>query len=161
MLHVLRLLINVTNGFEPCSTNLSNSGAIQVLVQNFVQFYYHTRNYSPEDSGLEVQSFSGVQPMQWTKANSRSDSGLSFDMSSQETASTNCASASLDKENSLHPGPVTTGNVSFAREIEIDNDANGWYDILLLSLGLLINMLETSPHCREHITSTGKWNHTV
>ncbi|KAF9285434.1 hypothetical protein BGZ68_003853, partial [Mortierella alpina] len=50
MLHTLRLLINVTNGNEPCCDGLSQGGSIPVLVQNFVQFYGHCRNYRPEES---------------------------------------------------------------------------------------------------------------
>ncbi|KAK3828576.1 MAG: hypothetical protein J3Q66DRAFT_15084 [Benniella sp.] len=117
MLHILRLLINVTNGFERCGTHLANSGSIQVLVQNFVQFYHHCRNYCPEYPDLELDP---SEP-KWIKTSSRQ---------------------------------VAFESLSLTKEVEIENDANGWYDMLLLSLGLLINILETSPHSRELITST-------
>ncbi|KAF9936542.1 hypothetical protein BGZ65_002300 [Modicella reniformis] len=141
MLHVLRLLVNVTNGFESCCTVLTNSGSIQVLVQNFVQFYHHCRNYNPEDLGMEPHLFSGSQPKQWTKAASRSDSGLSFDMSSQGAACTDSTSASDGEEDPLyqsHVGQTVTGNLNSIREVKIDNDANGWYRIGLQGNRLLI-----------------------
>ncbi|KAG0234120.1 hypothetical protein BGX31_004672, partial [Mortierella sp. GBA43] len=149
MLHVLRLLINVTNRFEPCSTSLADSGLIQVLVQNFVQFYHHSRNYDPQDLVLEPQEWTIEQSVQWAKA------GSSFNIVSGETTNKNANDSTLEKQNLLHPKTAVTESGSSVRATEIDNDANGWYDILLLSLGLLINILEISPHCREHITHSG------
>ncbi|KAF9433262.1 hypothetical protein BGZ76_009681 [Entomortierella beljakovae] len=50
MLHVLQLLINITNGEEACCEALSQSGSIHVLVQNIIQFYCHCRNYNPDET---------------------------------------------------------------------------------------------------------------
>jgi hypothetical protein len=91
----------------------------------------------------------------WIKTSSRSDSGLAFDTFSQDSIFANSAIESPDEEKSPPPRQVAFES-SLTKEVEIENDANGWYDMLLLSLGLLINILETSPHCRELITSTGK-----
>ncbi|KAG0002456.1 hypothetical protein BGZ80_005718 [Entomortierella chlamydospora] len=140
MLHVLRLLINVTNGYEPCCENLNQSGSIQILIQNFIQFYSHCRNYNPEEANAEVQPVLSSE-MQRASESSLLNTGLG--MISQDTMETYIEGTNIDID-----GPSTS---SFPT-IKIENDANGWYDILLLSIGLLINMLETNPERREQIT---------
>ncbi|KAF9153063.1 hypothetical protein BGX20_005003 [Mortierella sp. AD010] len=142
MLHVLRLLINVTNGYEPCCENLNHSGSIQILIQNFIQFYSHCRNYNPEEANAEVQPVLSSE-MQRASESSLVNTGLG--MISQDTMETYIEGTNIDID-----GPSTS---SFPT-IKIENDANGWYDILLLSIGLLINMLETNPERREQITRT-------
>ncbi|KAF9102560.1 hypothetical protein BGX29_004437 [Mortierella sp. GBA35] len=167
MLHALRLLINVTNGFEPCCENLAQSGSISVLTQNIIQFYGHCRNYNPGESdmattmeGAIIGAGSKQDPMDegerihWTRADSRSDSGLSFEMMTpgatpsrrdEFKSSTDDLEAALKAEGLL-------SNRLVEKEVKIENDANGWYDILLLSIGLLINMLETNVRRRKQLT---------
>ncbi|KAG0369292.1 hypothetical protein BGZ54_010388, partial [Gamsiella multidivaricata] len=152
MLHTLRLLINVTNGFEPCCDNLAQSGSIAILVQNFVQFYSQCRNYNPERQDTEPLSSADVNKIQWTMIDSRSDSGLSFQMLPQDDAASCCVTAGTLDLDFPQPSLDATLNASHRRETIIENDANGWYDILLLSIGLLVNMLETNPDRREQVT---------
>ncbi|KAG0083403.1 hypothetical protein BGZ92_010804 [Podila epicladia] len=117
LLHTLRLLINMTNDFEPCCEALAKSDSISVLVQNIIQFYDQCRQFS-EPNG--------------------------------------------------HTGPIATPNGTDGdfledKEDEVDtrdwrhqvqNDTSGWYDTLLMSIGLLINMLETNVDRRAQFTTT-------
>ncbi|KAF9177718.1 hypothetical protein BGZ51_008450 [Haplosporangium sp. Z 767] len=168
MLHALRLLINVTNGFAPCCENLSRSGSISGLIQNFIQFYGHCRDYDPGQHELvshqqeaihERQVATDIQAhpqrIQWTATESSSDSGMSIHaMVKDIDHHTADRAATLDAEGTAMAGDlVLEPEISNCR-LAITNDANGWYDILLLSIGLLINMLEASPQQREQITST-------
>ncbi|KAF9113737.1 hypothetical protein BGX27_000898 [Mortierella sp. AM989] len=139
MLHVLRLLINVTNGDEPCCENLNQSGSIQVLIQNFIQFYGHCRSYNPEEPGTRIQCTPSPR-------GERTYEGLE---DSEEIRDGGPKHISIDAANRQERA---AGTSSLA--IKIENDANGWYDILLLSIGLLINMLETNPARREQVTSS-------
>ncbi|KAF9133697.1 hypothetical protein BGW39_009177 [Mortierella sp. 14UC] len=171
MLHALRLLINVTNGFEPCCENLAQSGSISVLTQNIIQFYGHCRNYTPSDTELATTIDRGGQaPMDndserihWTRVDSRSDSGLSFEMMTPgatpshrgdgvRSRSTDDLEAALKAEGLLSNRPGANVGVSVKENVRVENDANGWYDILLLSIGLLINMLETNVRRRNQLT---------
>ncbi|KAG0211504.1 hypothetical protein BGX33_004283 [Mortierella sp. NVP41] len=167
MLHALRLLINVTNGFEPCCENLAQSGSISVLTQNIIQFYGHCRNYNPGESDMATTMEGTIigtggrqdpidegERIHWTRADSRSDSGLSFEMMTpgatpsrrdEFKSSTDDLEAALKAEGLL-------SNRLVEKEVKIENDANGWYDILLLSIGLLINMLETNVRRRKQLT---------
>ncbi|KAF9906793.1 hypothetical protein EC991_000306 [Linnemannia zychae] len=171
MLHALRLLINVTNGFEPCCENLAQSGSISVLTQNIIQFYGHCRNYIPSDTELATTIDQGGQgPMDddserihWTRADSRSDSGFSFEMMTPgatpsrrgdgtRSRSTDDLEAALKAEGLLSNRPGASVGVGAKENVKVENDANGWYDILLLSIGLLINMLETNARRRNQLT---------
>ncbi|KAK3846176.1 MAG: hypothetical protein J3R72DRAFT_254557 [Linnemannia gamsii] len=167
MLHALRLLINVTNGFEPCCENLAQSGSISVLTQNVIQFYGHCRNYNPSETEMATTiDHGGQDPMDddserihRTRADYRSDSGFSFEMMTPSTTplrrgdgvrsrSTDDLEAALKAEGLLSSRP----GLSVKDDVRVENDANGWYDILLLSIGLLINMLETNVRRRNQLT---------
>ncbi|KAG0269788.1 hypothetical protein BGZ95_001916 [Linnemannia exigua] len=171
MLHALRLLINVTNGFEPCCENLAQSGSISVLTQNVVQFYGHCRNYNPSETEMATTIDQGVQdPMDddserihRTRADYRSDSGFSFEMMTPSATpsrrgdgvrsrSTDDLEAALKAEGLLSSRPGVNAGMSLKEDVRVENDANGWYDILLLSIGLLINMLETNVRRRNQLT---------
>ncbi|KAF8931932.1 hypothetical protein BGZ58_007322, partial [Dissophora ornata] len=121
MLHALRLLINITNGFEPCCENLAPTGLIQVLIQNLVQFYGHCRNYNPDQPDMEIQT-SERDRTQWTKSESRSASGLLLQLSSQEATGMYCEEEALDSNDVAKRAEETHFS---SREIEIENDANG------------------------------------
>ncbi|KAG0329530.1 hypothetical protein BGZ99_001532 [Dissophora globulifera] len=123
MMQALRLLVNITNDFEPCCESLAKVGLIQVLVQNFVQFYGRCRSYTPGHQD-EEQNTSTVAHSNDTDMNSTDGDRH-------------------DDENGRQ-----------SRENGIENDANGWYDIVLLSAGLLINMLENNPARGEQVTDT-------
>ncbi|KAG0306324.1 hypothetical protein BGZ98_002618 [Dissophora globulifera] len=123
MMQALRLLVNITNDFEPCCESLAKVGLIQVLVQNFVQFYGRCRSYTPGHQDEEQNTS--------TVAHSNDTDMNSTDGDRQ------------DDENGRQ-----------SRETGIENDANGWYDIVLLSAGLLINMLENNPARGEQVTDT-------
>ncbi|KAF9141520.1 hypothetical protein BG015_001264 [Linnemannia schmuckeri] len=170
MLHALRLLVNVTNGFEPCCENLAQSGSISVLTQNIIQFYGHCRNYTPGETEVATTTMGsggggGVQDlmddserMHWTRAESRSDSGLSFEMmtpgvtpSRRNRNEFGTSNGMDDLEAALKAEGLLSSRPS-VKEVKIENDANGWYDILLLSIGLLINMLETNVRRRYQLT---------
>jgi hypothetical protein len=166
MLHALRLLINVTNGFEPCCENLAQSGSISVLTQNIIQFYGHCRNYTPEENELAMTTMAGHEDLMddgerihWTRAESRSDSGLSFEMLTPgATPSRRDELRSIHGTDDLEAALKAEGLLSSrpnVKEVKIENDANGWYDILLLSIGLLINMLETNVRRRYQLTDQG------
>ncbi|KAF9339387.1 hypothetical protein BGZ91_006096 [Linnemannia elongata] len=164
MLHALRLLINVTNGFEPCCENLAQSGSISVLTQNIIQFYGHCRNYTPGETEV-ASTMSGGQDLMddgerihWTRAESRSDSGLSFEMmtpgatpSRRDRDEFRTSNGTDDLEAALKAEGLLSSRPG-VKEVKIENDANGWYDILLLSIGLLINMLETNVRRRHQLT---------
>ncbi|KAF9388999.1 hypothetical protein CPC16_006121 [Podila verticillata] len=123
MLHTLRLLINMTNDFEPCCKMLAKSDSITVLVQNIVQFYDHCRQ-------VRIPSGHGE------------------------------AHAALNSAvHGYSPGPIDDlpledkeDDKDWRRQVQ--NDASGWYDILLMSIGLLINMLETNADRRAQFTET-------
>lgn len=125
MLHTLRLLINMTNDFEPCCKMLARSDSISVLVQNIVQFYDHCRQVATPNGhgGAHATPNSAVH-------------GYS-------------------------PGPiedlplVDKENDNDWRQ-QVQNDTSGWYVILLMSIGLLINMLETNADRRAQFTETCK-----
>ncbi|KAF9133950.1 hypothetical protein BGX30_012102 [Mortierella sp. GBA39] len=164
MLHALRLLINVTNGFEPCCENLAQSGSISVLTQNIIQFYGHCRNYTPGETEVATTMSGGqdlmddVERIHWTRAESRSDSGLSFEMmtpgatpSRRDRDEFRTSNETDDLEAALKAEGLLSNRPS-VKEVKIENDANGWYDILLLSIGLLINMLETNVRRRHQLT---------
>ncbi|KAG9071047.1 hypothetical protein KI688_008590 [Linnemannia hyalina] len=164
MLHALRLLINVTNGFEPCCENLAQSGSISVLTQNIIQFYGHCRNYTPGETEMATTMSGGqdlmddVERIHWTRAESRSDSGFSFEMmtpgatpSRRERDEFRMSNETDDLEAALKAEGLLSSRPS-VMEVKIENDANGWYDILLLSIGLLINMLETNVRRRHQLT---------
>ncbi|KAF9357055.1 hypothetical protein BGX26_004305 [Mortierella sp. AD094] len=148
MLHVLRLLINVTNGYEPCCENLNQSGSIQVLIQNFIQFYSHCRNYNPEEANTAQQVLSSE--MERASEDSLLNTGLR--MISQDTLETCIEGTKNIDMDAMHRQDANDASTSSFPSIKIENDANGWYDILLLSIGLLINMLETNPERREQVT---------
>ncbi|KAG0257407.1 hypothetical protein BG011_003966 [Mortierella polycephala] len=168
MLHALRLLINVTNGFTPCCENLSRSGSIPGLIQSFIQFYGHCRNYNPgqhesashqQEAMHERQVPTDLQMhpqrIQWTATESSSDSGLPIHaMAKDIDHSTTVRATTLNADGTATAGDLAQESEISNVKITITNDANGWYDILLLSIGLLINMLEASPQQREQITST-------
>ncbi|KAF9540258.1 hypothetical protein EC957_004460 [Mortierella hygrophila] len=164
MLHALRLLINVTNGFEPCCENLAQSGSISVLTQNIIQFYGHCRNYIPGETEVATTMSGGqdlmddVERIHWTRAESRSDSGFSFEMmtpgatpSRRDRDEFRMSNETDDLEAALKAEGLLSSRPS-VKEVKIENDANGWYDILLLSIGLLINMLETNVRRRHQLT---------
>ncbi|KAG0063645.1 hypothetical protein BGZ89_009739 [Linnemannia elongata] len=164
MLHALRLLINVTNGFEPCCENLAQSGSISVLTQNIIQFYGHCRNYTPGETEVATTMSGGQDLMDdgerihWTRAESRSDSGLSFEMmtpgatpSRRDRDEFRTSNGTDDLEAALKAEGLLSSRPG-VKEVKIENDANGWYDILLLSIGLLINMLETNVRRRHQLT---------
>ncbi|KAI1316581.1 hypothetical protein EDD11_009706 [Mortierella claussenii] len=149
MLHALRLLINLTNGNEPCCAALAQSGSIHVLVQNFVQFYGYYRDHELEKSQADKE------PTLKTSAGSQSDPELSLEMASQ--GSSKLENDEDDTRKCIQPGGAhesATADAHSSAFIKIDNDSSGWYDILLLSIGLLINMLETNSSRREQITIT-------
>ncbi|KAF8938513.1 hypothetical protein BGZ47_008544 [Haplosporangium gracile] len=169
MLHALRLLVNVTNRFEPCCENLAQSGSISVLTQNIIQFYGHCRNYTPGETEVATTTMDsdggGVQDLMddgerihWTRAESRSDSGLSFEMmtpgatpSRRNRDEFGTSNGTDDLEAALKAEGLLSSRPN-VKEDKIENDANGWYDILLLSIGLLINMLETNIRRRHQLT---------
>lgn len=166
MLHALRLLINVTNGFEPCCENLAQSGSISVLTQNIIQFYGHCRNYTPGETELAMTSMGGHEDIiddseriHWTRAESRSDSGLSFEMMTPgATFSPQDEFRSISGTDDFEAALKAQGLLSSrpdVKEVKIENDTNGWYEILLLSIGLLINMLETNVRRRYQLTDQG------
>jgi len=150
ILHTLRLLINVTNGSEPCCERLAESGALPILVQNIIQFYGHCRNFSPDLEGdLTEQNPNNNKPddrIQWTTQPSDS-SGSDLGHISQL----------------LTPGDIKQNQAEIRPDdklpstIEIQNDSNGWYDILLLSIGLMINILEVNQRHREQVAEQGKY----
>ncbi|GJJ73723.1 hypothetical protein EMPS_06081 [Entomortierella parvispora] len=144
ILHTLRLLINVTNGSEPCCERLAESGALPILVQNIIQFYGHCRNFNPDsEDEMTQQNPNSNKPdgrIQWTAQPSES-SGSELGHISQlltpgDTIEDPIESRSDDETPSI---------------LEIQNDANGWYDILLLSIGLMINILEVNQRHREQV----------
>lgn len=97
----------------------------------------------------------------WTSAESRSDSGLSFEMmtpgatpSRRDRDEFRTSNGTDDLEAALKAEGLLTSRPS-VKEVKIENDANGWYDILLLSIGLLINMLETNVRRRHQLTDQG------
>ncbi|KAG9319513.1 hypothetical protein KVV02_005600 [Mortierella alpina] len=160
MLHVLRLLINVTNGNEPCCEGLSQGGSIPVLVQNFVQFYGRSRNYRPGESLLEQRQQELPTEARLQGKDSRRRRGQRGERTGEPS------STKLRRSSSNHPAfqeeEDTLSSADSGSEgeyqddkITIDNNADGWYDLLLLSLGLLINMLESAPLRRKQLTETG------
>ncbi|KAF9927838.1 hypothetical protein FBU30_002841 [Linnemannia zychae] len=160
MLHALRLLINLTNRFEPCCENLAQSGSISVLIQNIIQFYGHCRNYNPSETEMASMMDSmddESERIRWTRAESRSDSGLSFEMLTPgATPSRRDEFRSNDTdelEAALKAQGLLTNRPNAKGEIKIANDTSGWHDILLLSIGLLINMLETNVQRRYQLTN--------
>lgn len=127
MLHTLRLLINMTNDFEPCCKMLAKSDSISVLVQNIVQFYDHCR---------QVPTLNGHGKVH---------------------ATTNGAVYGYS------PGPIDDLPLEDKQDDknwrqQVQNDTSGWYDILLMSIGLLINMLETNADRRAQFTDTCKFS---
>ncbi|KAF9316089.1 hypothetical protein BG003_002339 [Podila horticola] len=117
MLHTLRLLINMTNDFEPCCETLAKSDSISVLVQNIIQLYDHYRQF-PESNG---HAGSHSEP-NGTDGNALEDKG------------------DVDHQQDWRQ--------------QVQNDMSGWHDILLMSIGLLINMLETNADRRAQFTKT-------
>ncbi|KAF9335362.1 hypothetical protein BG006_000232 [Podila minutissima] len=117
LLHTLRLLINMTNDFEPCCEALAKSDSVSVLVQNIFQFYDHCRQF-PEPNG---HTGSHATPN-----------------------STDC-DALEDKEDDVDKQGWRQ---------QVQNETSGWYDVLLMSTGLLINMLETNPDRRAQFVKT-------
>ncbi|KAF9926411.1 hypothetical protein BGZ67_008148 [Mortierella alpina] len=159
MLHVLRLLINVTNGNEPCCEGLSQGGSIPALVQNFVQFYGRSRNYRPGESLLEQRQQELPTEARLQGTDSRRRRGQRGERTG-EPSSTNLKRsssnhpASQEEEDALSSADSGSEGDYQDDEITIDNNADGWYDLLLVSLGLLINMLESAPLRRKQLTET-------
>lgn len=151
ILHTLRLLINVTNGYEPCCDRLAESETIATLTQNIIQFYGQCRNFNPGQEDAQVQQGSNNshsrERIHWTTQpssdSSGSDPGPPASMSVRDMEQDQCDSCSEG------------GHSSNLDAAEIQNDANGWYDILLLSIGLLINILEVNSRHREQVTERG------
>ncbi|KAG0017459.1 hypothetical protein BGZ82_000754 [Podila clonocystis] len=120
MLHTLRLLINMTNDYEPCCETLAKSDSISVLVQNIIQFYDQCRQF-PEPNG-HVGSHA-------TPNGVNSVNGGALE----------------DKEDDVH-------NHDWRQQVQ--SNTSGCYDILLMSIGLLINMFETNADRRAQFTKT-------
>ncbi|KAF9910676.1 hypothetical protein BX616_010805 [Lobosporangium transversale] len=143
MLHTLRLLVNLTNGNEPCCDKLAQSDSIHVFIQNFVQFYARCRNYNPED--IQV----GIERALRTEVECRLDmrpSSRTFLL--KDLALANVGANNLRTEVNGQEEKESCKNFP---EIIVGDDANEWYDILLLSLALLINMLELNPVRKEEL----------
>ncbi|CAO3571037.1 unnamed protein product [Mortierella alpina] len=160
MLHVLRLLINVTNGNEPCCEGLSQGGSIPVLAQNFVQFYGRCRKYRPVDSLPEKtrQELPTEARLQGThsrqsRLGQRQRQRIGRPSSLDRRPSPNYQASQQDENTFSFVDSESDGEQS-DDDIMIENNANGWYDLLLLSLGLLINMLESAPLRRKQLTDT-------
>ncbi|KAG0029801.1 hypothetical protein BGZ81_003408 [Podila clonocystis] len=123
MLHTLRLLINMTNDFEPCCETLAKSDSISVLVQNIIQLYDHCRQFpEPNEHKESYATPKGVNGV----------NGIN-------------GGALEDKEDDVH-------NHDWRQQVQ--NNTSGWYDILLMSIGLLINMFETNADRRAQFTKT-------
>lgn len=126
MLHTLRLLINMTNDFEPCCEILARSHSISVLVQNVAQFHKHCRQVpTPNGDGEAYATPNGA------------------------------VHGYLPEP--IYDEPLEDKGDDKVWRQQVRNDASGWYDILLMSIGLLINMLETNPDRRAQFTETCKF----
>ncbi|KAF9581059.1 hypothetical protein BGW38_002060 [Lunasporangiospora selenospora] len=113
------------------------------------------------DSGVSLQP----QPPTSSNVQSSSPSTLPSSISPMASLSTSGSSSTLPSSHLYErmtvdgqhgaariPDEDETGASIFASETPIENDANGWYEILLSSIGLLINVLEHTPELTKQIT---------
>ncbi|KAF9413758.1 hypothetical protein BGZ94_000630 [Podila epigama] len=130
MLNVLRLLVNMTNNFEPCCVALANSDCMVVLVQNIVRFYEHR---GADDL---VQSGHG--------GNASRNQTKSIDRPTYPS-----------HDNPTHHGSLTDDGMTFQRaQASTEDTAQRINENFLLSIGILTNMFETNIARREQFMQT-------
>ncbi|KAF9569501.1 hypothetical protein EC968_002588 [Mortierella alpina] len=128
------------------------------LVQNVVQFYGLCRNYRYGESLLESEQHQLSTEARQLSTNSRRrqvKQGLMTGEPSSANLKLSSNHQDFQKDDDTHSSAGSESEIEHQDDdIAMENDANGWHDPLLLSLGLLINLLESAPLRRKQLTET-------